>query len=342
MIKAALAKLVDKKALTKQEAYAVMKGIMAGEATPSQMAGFLVALRNKGETAEEIAGCALAMRDAAFPLMIHSKHLVDNCGTGGDQQGSLNISTAAAFVVAGAGFTVAKHGNRSISSHCGSADVLEALGVRIDPPSAVVEQCINMIGIGFMFAPSFHTSMKHVMPTRKELGIRTIFNLLGPLTNPARAQVQLIGVYDETLLKTIASVLKEMGQKGGLVVHSNGWDEITLHGKTHVAEMSKGKVSTYAWSAKDFGLPEISLKDLKGGDADQNAARIKGIFEGKKDPASFVVIANAAALIWVAEKNYGRKKCSLKDAVHMATHSIQSGSALKKLNELVEMTHMIE
>ncbi|MCB4755603.1 MAG: anthranilate phosphoribosyltransferase [Elusimicrobia bacterium] len=341
MIKEAIGKLIDKQDLTQKEAYAIMKEIMGGQATPSQMAGFLVALRNKGETAEEIAGCALSMRDATFPLSVESKLLVDCCGTGGDGKGGINISTAAAFVVAGAGVKVAKHGNRCISSHSGSADVLEALGIRIDPPPAITEKAIDTIGIGFLFAPSYHTSMKNVMPTRRELGIRTVFNLLGPLTNPARVQVQLIGLYDPRLLKTIALVLKVMGHKGGLVVHSDGWDEITLEGKTKVAELHKGKIFTYEWTAKDFGLPKVPNKVLRGGDPSQNAERIRNVFKGEKDSLRHVVVANAAATLWVAEKNYGSAKITLKDAVKRAEEAIDSGQALKKLETLADVSHML-
>ena len=222
MIKAALAKIIENKNLTKAEAYESMTDIMKGVATPSQIAGFLVALRMKTETIEEIAGLALAMRDASKSLTLYPKLLVDCCGTGGDGQGGLNLSTAAAFVVAGAGLTVAKHGNRSISSRCGSADLLEILGVKVDPPTAAIEQSINVAGIGFLFAPNFHPAMKNVMPTRKELGIRTVFNILGPLTNPAKAQVQLVGVYSEKMTSVIANVLAKMNLKGGLVVHSHG------------------------------------------------------------------------------------------------------------------------
>jgi anthranilate phosphoribosyltransferase len=231
MIREAIAKLVEGEDLSKKDTYAVMKDIMQGQATPSQIAGFLVALRDKGETIDEIAGCALAMRDMAVPLKVKAKHVVDCCGTGGDSKGGLNISTAASFVAAGAGLTVAKHGNRSVSSRCGSADVLEIMGVRLDPPAAVVEYSLNNAGIGFLFAPSFHPAMKYAMPTRKELGIRTVFNILGPLTNPAHADVQLIGVFDPAMTKHLANVIARMGHKGALVVHSNGWDEITLEGK---------------------------------------------------------------------------------------------------------------
>jgi anthranilate phosphoribosyltransferase len=342
VIKEVIAKLVEGENLKQADAYVVMKEIMEGAATPSQIAGFLVALRNKGETADEIAGCALAMRDSAQMMALTPSLIVDSCGTGGDGQGGLNVSTAASFVVAGAGFTVAKHGNRSISSKCGSADVLEALGVRVDPPSFVVEQSINTIGIGFMFAPEFHPAMRHAMPTRKELGIRTIFNMLGPLTNPARASVQLIGVYKEELTGMIANVLAKMGHKAGLVVHSHGWDEITLDGPTHVAEMIGRKVKRYKLTHKDFGLPKVAVKHLKGADAEGNAAAIRQILEGKKTPARDVIAANAAALIWITERATGEKSFSLKEAVARAQQSIDSGEAARKMRAMAELSRTIE
>ncbi len=342
MIKEAIGKLIQNKDLTKQEAYDSMKDIMTGVATPSQVAGFLVGLLVKGETAMEIAGLALSMRDAAHPLTVHSADLVDCCGTGGDGQRGLNVSTAAAFVVAGAGFNVAKHGNRSVSSQSGSADVLEILGVKIDPPSAAVELSINQAGIGFLFAPHYHPAMKYAMPTRKELGIRTVFNILGPLTNPGKAQVQLIGVYDPRLVKLLPQVMKEMGHKAGLVVHSGGWDEITLQGKTQVGELFEGRIKFYTWSAKDFGLPKVDPKHLRGGDAHANAETIIKILSGGVVPARHVVVANAAALIWIAERAFHKNKITLKEAVHRAEESIHSGKAQQKLKEMAEISHSLD
>jgi len=342
VIKEAISKLIDGGDLKRVEAYEAMKEIMGGAATPSQIAGFLVALRSKGETPEEIAGCALSMRDAATTLALKSKRIVDTCGTGGDGKSALNVSTAAAFVVAGAGLTVAKHGNRAISSKCGSADVLEKLGVRIDPPAAVVEECLNKLGIGFMFAPNFHPAMKNAMPTRRELGVRTVFNLLGPLTNPARAKVQLIGVFDKALLRPIAQVMGQMGHLAGLVVNSNGWDEVTLDNPTDVAEVFKGKVKTYRWTHKDFGLPKVSSKHLAGGDAEVNANLIRTVLNGARHPSRDVIVANAAALIWIAERAFTGKPFSLKDAVAKANQSIDSGAALEKCVRLAETSRMIE
>jgi anthranilate phosphoribosyltransferase len=342
VIKDALDLLLSKKDLKRKQAYEAMQEIMTGAATPSQIAGFLIALRAKGEKPEEIAGCALSMRDAATQLSLKTDRVVDTCGTGGDGKCSLNVSTAAAFVVAGAGLTVAKHGNRGISSKCGSADVLEALGVKIDPPVAVVEECLNTAGIGFMFAPSFHPAMKHAMPTRRELGVRTVFNILGPLTNPARAAVQLIGVYRKELIRPIAEVMALMGHRAGLALHSNGWDEITLDGKTDVAEVFKGRIRTYAWTHKDFGLPKVSSKHLAGGDAQANASTIQGILDGQKHPARDVIIANAAALIWIAERAYVNRAFTLKDAVKRAAASIDTRAALEKCKQMADISRMIE
>jgi len=339
MIKESIAKLLDKKNLDKSEAYETMKDIMSGKATPSLVAGFLVALRMKGETADEVAGCALAMRDAANPVIVNGKKVVDNCGTGGDGKGGLNLSTAAAFVVAGAGIPVAKHGNKSISSKCGSADVLAELGVKIDTPPLVTENCIKEAGIGFMFAPNFHPAMRYAMPTRKELGVRTVFNILGPLSNPAKVKVQLIGVYDPSLLDLMARVMLEMGQESGLVVHTDGWDEISLTGTTQVAELYQKKITHYKLEPADFGLSKGTPEALKGGDAGQNAKIIREILEGKKHPAADAVIANAAALIWITERTYGNKDFKLKEAVKKAKDSIQSGEALKRLTRMSEVSH---
>jgi len=343
MIKEAIARIIDGVDMTQREAYDVMRDILSAQATPSQMAGFLVALRNKGETVQEIAGLAGGMRDSAAPFVVHPKNLVDCCGTGGDGQGGFNVSTSAAFVVAGAGLSVAKHGNRSISSHSGSADVLEMLGIRVDAPIACVENCLNVVGIAFLFAPQFHLSMKHVMPTRRELGIRTVFNILGPLTNPARTRVQLIGLASKELIPVIGKTLALLGHKAGLVVHSHGWDEITLAGPTQVCEMMNGKVKNYIWTNKDFGLPRVGLKDLKGGDPKQNADVILQILNGAKTLMRNVVVANAAALIWISERAYNNQKnLKLKDAVKMAEESIDSGRALKKCQQLAEMSHSMD
>jgi anthranilate phosphoribosyltransferase len=342
MIKEAIVSLLEDKNLSKKEAYAAMKDIMTGQATPSQIGGYLVALRKKGETVEEIAGMALAMRDSAVPLTIHPVNLVDCCGTGGDSQGGLNVSTAASFVVAAAGFTVAKHGNRSITSQSGSADVLEMMGIRVDSPTAAMEHAINAAGIGFLFAPVFHPAMKYAMPTRKELGFRTVFNILGPLTNPAKAQVQLIGVFNPKLQADIANVLKLMGHKAGLVVHSHGWDEITLMGPTRVSELFKGKVKSYTWTNKDFNLPRLKPVDLKGGTPAENAKLILDVLKGHQHPARHAVIANAAALIWISARAYNNSKATLKESVTRAEEALTSGRAFHKFQQLAEISHSLD
>ena len=341
-MKETLTRLIEGRDLKRAEAYDAMTSIMSGAATPSQIAGFLVALRAKGETADEIAGCALSMRDAATKLSIKTDRVVDTCGTGGDGRSSLNVSTAAACVAAGAGLTVAKHGNRAISSKCGSADVLEAMGIRVDPPTAVVEACLNDVGIGFLFAPNFHPAIKHAMPTRRELGVRTVFNILGPLTNPARARVQLIGVFHRELAPTLAKVMGQMGHLAGLAVHSNGWDEITLDNRTDVSEVFSGKVKSYSWTHRDFGLPKVASKHLTGSDAAGNAAVIRTILAGKPHPARAVVVANAAALLWIARRAFDRKKWTLKESVLEADRAISSGAALAKCDGLIETSKLVE
>lgn len=341
-MKKILEKVMNKKNLSQDEAYQTMKDIMLGKVTSPQIAGLLVALRMKGESVDEVAGLALAMRDAATQVALQGKEIVDNCGTGGDGKGSFNISTAAAIVVAGAGFHVAKHGNRSISSKCGSADVLEVMGVKINPPTALVERCIDEVGMGFLFAPNFHPAMKFAMPTRKELGVRTVFNILGPLTNPARASVQLIGVYDPKISLLIAEVLKKMGHRAGLVVHSEGWDEILLDKSIAVVEMVEGSIREHVWTNESFGLDRVDSSDLKGGDVKQNAQHIFDILDGKKGPKRDVVVANAAALIWIATRAFRKKEISLTDAVGEAQTSIDSGKAKSIFSKMAETTQCIE
>jgi anthranilate phosphoribosyltransferase len=270
---------------------------------------------------------------------VHAPVVVDTCGTGGDKQGSFNISTGAAFVVAGAGFTVAKHGNRSISSQCGSADVLEALGVNIDPGPVVVEKCLNEIGIGFLFAPAFHPAMKHAMPVRKELAVRTVFNVLGPLTNPAGANAQVIGVFSAKLVDTIAKVLVHLGAKHALVVHGAGHDEIALSGKTVAAEIDNGRVRKRVLTHNDFGLKAVPAGALRGGDKTENADILRRIYAGEKSFQRDAVVANAAACVLVAARAAGRKDVkNLKDARRVAEDSIDSGAAAEKLQRLVGLT----
>ncbi len=339
MIQAAISKLVEEMDLTFSEAREAVGEILGGQTPASQIASFLIALRMKGETPEEIAGCAEAMRGAATRIRLSDRAVADTCGTGGDKQGSFNISTAAAFVVAGAGFTVAKHGNRSISSQCGSADVLEALGVKVDPGVAVVEKCLREIGIGFLFAPAFHPAMKYAMPVRRELAVRTVFNILGPLSNPAGANAQVIGVYSNQLVDMLAKVLVRLGTKESMVVHGSGHDEITLSGKTTVAEIVKGRIRKRTITARDFGFKPVSNGALRGGTKEENAEIIRRILKGEAGPQRDAVAANAAAAILVAARTAGRRDVkNLKDGRYLAEQSIDSGRAREKLERLAQMT----
>jgi anthranilate phosphoribosyltransferase len=336
MIKEAISKLIEGKDLALQEAEEVMNEIMSGNATDAQIAGFLVALRLKGETIEEITACAKVMREKASRIKPkRQSELVDVVGTGGDKSGTFNISTAAAFVVAGAGIPVAKHGNKGVSSKSGSADVLTALGINIALEPKQVEQCIDEVGIGYMFAPKFHGAMKYAIGPRKELAIRTVFNILGPLTNPAEAPYELMGVFDEKLTEPLAEVLGLLGAKHALVVHGNGLDEITLEAETTVSEVKEKHVTTYKIKPTDFGMKLASLDDIKGNTPEDNAKIILSILKGEeKGPKRDVVVLNAAAAIFVAGK-----ADNLKEAVKIAEDSIDSGKALEKLNQLVEWTN---
>lgn len=340
MIQSMLAQLVEQKDLTFPEARESVGEIFSGRVPPNLVAGFLIALRMKGETVDEIAGAAEAMRGAATRIHLPSVPVItDTCGTGGDKKGSFNISTAAAFVVAGAGFTVAKHGNRSISSACGSADVLEALGVKIDSPVSVVERCLKEIGIGFLFAPAFHPAMKHAMPVRRELGVRTVFNLLGPLTNPAGANAQVIGVFSDKMVEVIAHVLVRLGTRHSMVVHGAGHDEITLFGKTRVVEIIEGRLHRRMVTAADFGFKRQSSRALQGGDKEHNAGIICRILAGEPGAQRDAVVANAAAALLVASRAAGNRDVkTLKQARRMAEHSIDSGAAREKLEKLVGMS----
>lgn len=341
MIEAAIAKLVDRQDLTFDEARESVAEVFGGGVSPARVAGFLVALRMKGETVDEIAGAAAAMRAAA--TRVHAGDvpvLADTCGTGGDRQGSFNISTTAAFVVAGAGVPVAKHGNRSISSKCGSADVLETLGVKIDPGPAVVEKCLRDIGLAFFFAPAFHPAMKHAMPVRRELGVRTVFNVLGPLTNPAGANAQVIGVYSAAMAETLARVLVRLGTRYSLLVHGAGHDEIVLSGSTHCVEILDGRVRRKKWTPADFGFKRHAPGLLAGGDKEDNANILRRILSGEAGPARDAVVANAAAALWVAARAAGRKDLkSLKDARRAAESAIDSGAAKDKLERLVALSN---
>ena len=346
MITDALQRIANQReSLTREEARAVMTEVFSGSATDAQIAALLVALHMKGETVEEIVGFAEAMRAAAEPLPLHQDSaldvsgtgrdaLVDTCGTGGDARGTFNISTATAFVVAGAGVRVAKHGNRSLSSKCGSADVMEALGVKISLPTAALAKCLEEIGIAFLFAPAMHSAMKYVQPARRELRLRTIFNLLGPLTNPARASAQVVGVYSLDLVEQLAEALSMLGVHRALVVHGlDGLDEITITGPTRIAEVREGNVRTYEVTPEEFGIKRAPLEDISGGDAEANAAIIREILAGKKSPRRDVVLLNAAAALVAA----GRAE-HLGDALPLAARSIDSGAAAAKLAALVQFT----
>jgi anthranilate phosphoribosyltransferase len=335
MIKKAISMLIKGRDLTENEMIEVMNEVMTGEASPAQISAFITALRIKGETVPEITGAARVMREKATKINVKATRVVDTCGTGGDETMTFNISTAAAFVVAGAGVIVAKHGNRSVSSKCGSADVLKALGVNIEVKVERVERCLKEIGIGFLFAPMLHGAMKYAGPVRREIGIRTIFNILGPLTNPAGAHCQLLGVYDPLLTDIIAMVLNNLGSEHAFVVRGeDGLDEITLAAATKVTELKNKSVKTYHIKPEDFGFERCASEDLKGGNAEENARIILDIFNGMKGPQRDVVLLNAAAAI-VA----GGKVENLDEGVAVARGSLDQGLALEKLNALIEMTN---
>ncbi len=333
----ALHKAAEKTHLTAEEASAAMNEILDGEVDPALIGALLVALRMKGETVDEIVGCARSMRRhaAAVPLTaLDREELVDTCGTGGDGAGTFNISTATALVVAGAGVPVAKHGNRSISSRCGSADVLEALGVQVALGPEHVARSIEQVGVGFMFAPRFHPAMKYAQPVRGQLKMRTIFNVLGPLTNPAGAGAQVVGVFAERLVPMIAEALAGLGLRRAFVVHGkDGLDEITTTGVTTVAEVRDGDVTLSKVKPADFGLPEARAEDLAGGDVAANSAIVKGILEGRPGPRRDIVVANAAAALVAA----GRAE-DFRAGAGEAARSIDSGEAAERLRQLAELT----
>ena len=330
-----IASLVKRQDLSREQAASAMEMLMTGEAIPTHVSAFLVALAMKGETVDEITGLAEIMRKMATPIHTDRKPLVDTCGTGGDHSNTFNISTAAAFVVAGAGVAVAKHGNRSASSQCGSADVLESLGINIEAGPDRVGACIDEAGIGFLFARTLHTAMKHVAPVRSELKIRTVFNILGPLTNPARACGQVMGVFDSTLVEPLAHVLANLGARRAFVVAgSDGLDELTLGGPSLVAEAANGDVKTYEIDARDLGLSTASRDAIVGGDAATNAAILRGVLEGKPGPHRDVVVLNAAAGILA-----GQDGGEWREAIQAAQRSIDSGAALEKLEQLSRISH---
>ncbi len=312
-----------------------MQMLMEGEATPAQMAAFLVALHMKGETVEEITGLAETMRAFATPIQTSRTPLVDTCGTGGDHANTFNISTAAAFVVAGAGLAVAKHGNRSASSQCGSADVLEALGVNIEATPETVGRCIDETGLGFLFARNFHGAMKHVAPVRAQLKTRTVFNILGPLTNPARATRQIMGVFDRALVEPLAQVLLNLGAERAFVVAgSDGLDEFTLAGPTFVAEAVGGSVQSYEITPEQLGLKPADRDAVQGGTAETNARILREVLEGKAGPHRDIVLMNAACGVLA-----GREGGGMAEALEEAKTSIDSGAARQKLEDLIAFTN---
>jgi anthranilate phosphoribosyltransferase len=335
MIKEAIAKVVQREDLDESQMMEVMDEVMEGKATPAQIAAFITGLRIKGETVEEVTGAARIMRRKATRIDARSPIIVDTCGTGGDGMQSFNISTTAAFVVAAAGLTVAKHGNRAVSSGCGSADVLEALGVNISAQPEIVEECIHQIGIGFLFAPKLHGAMKYAIGPRREIGIRTIFNMLGPLTNPAGATSQLIGVYDPRLTEMFAGVLKNLGTKTAFVVHgSDGLDEATVTGKTRVTELRNGLINTYDIDPALFFGDIFPGKDLLGGDASVNAEITKGVLTGSSGACRNIVLLNAALAIMA-----GEMARNIKEGIEIAKECIDSGAAIKKLQALIELSN---
>ncbi|MCC6713085.1 MAG: anthranilate phosphoribosyltransferase [Candidatus Dadabacteria bacterium] len=336
MIKEAIAKLVERIDLEEDEMSEVIETMMEGEATPGQISAFLVALRMKGESVPEITGAAKVLLDKATRISSGYDVVVDLCGTGGDSQGTFNVSTVAALVVAGAGVPVAKHGNRSVSSYVGSADVLEALGVDISPSPEIAERCLRDVGMVFLFAPLYHPAMKNISVPRKEIGIRTIFNIIGPIVNPAGVKHQVIGVYSEVLLDPMIKVLRNLGHKGAMIVHgSDSMDEITVTGKTVIAELKDGMVKKFQFDPSEIGIKKRNIAELKGGKSpEENAALLVSILKGEEREARRdIVLLNAAAAIYVSGTSP-----DFEDALGRAAESIDSGKAYAKLEDLVRAT----
>lgn len=333
-MKELIQKLMNGEHLTQEEAIEAMNLLMSGEATPSQIAGFLIAMRMKGETVDEITGFATAMRAKANRVYLKAD-AIDIVGTGGDGANTFNISTASAFVTAAAGMPVAKHGNRAASSKCGTADVLEALGANITLTPEKAAECIEKVGICFMFAQSYHSAMKHVAGTRRELGVRTVFNILGPLSNPAFVRYQLLGVPAKTYLLPLAEVLRGLGVKHAMVVHSeDGLDEISIAAPTSVCELKDGHITSYTIAPEDFGLQRGSMSDLRGGSASENAEILKNIFQGLSGPKRDVVLMNAGAALYTAEK-----ATSIAEGIEMAAKVIDRGAALQTLNQFIVVSN---
>lgn len=340
MIKEAIGKVVTHTDLSEQEMIGVMDEVMSGSATEAQIGAFITALRMKGETVDEIAGAAKVMREKATKVKTPGAgDVIDIVGTGGDASGTFNVSTTTAFVAAGAGLIVAKHGNRAISSHCGSADVLEALGVNLNLTAEQIGQCISQAGIGFMFAPMLHGAMKHAIGPRREIGIRTVFNVLGPLTNPANANVYLLGVYAPELVETLAGVLARFDVKRAMVVCGEGnIDEITITGETKVADLVDGKIRSYTIKPEDVGLSRASLRDIRGGDtAEKSADQLRSVLRGEAGPCLDMVLMNGGAALVAAGK-----AADLQSGVDLARQTIESGAAMAKLDALVAVSNEVD
>lgn len=334
-IQQAINTVIEGNHLNTEQMTSVMRAVMSGEATPAQVAGFLVALRMKGEVVEELTAAASVMRELSIKVNIATDNLVDTCGTGGDSKGTFNVSTTAAFVVAAAGARVAKHGNRSVSSKSGSADLLEIAGVNLQLTPNQVAKCIEEIGIGFLFAPAHHSAMKHAIGPRKELGVRTMFNLLGPLTNPANAPHQVLGVFSEQWIEPLANVLQSLGSKHVLVVHADdGLDEISIAGNTQIAELKNGAVSRYSISPQQFGIDEGILADIVAQDAAESLQIVNDVLENKVGAALNIVKLNAGAAIYASDK-----ATTLEEGVNLASDAIASGEAKNKFQQYIEYTN---
>ena len=330
MLKEAIAKLIEGKNLNEDEAISSLDCIMSGKATDAQIGSFITALRIKGETIEEDTGCAKVMREKAYKINPKIDYYIDTCGTGGDGSNTFNISTATAFVAAAGGVPVAKHGNRSVSSKSGSADVLESLGINIDVPPETAKECIEKVGIGFMFAPHFHKSMKYAAGPRKELGVRTIFNILGPLTNPANAKGKVLGVFDEKLTEPVANVLLNLGVEKAMVIHGlDGMDEITTTTRTKVSEVRDGSIINYYIDPEEYGFSLAKKEELLGGEAKENADIICSIFNGEKGKKRDIVLLNSAAALYV-----GKVTKSIEEGIELAAEIIDSKRAMEKVYEL--------
>jgi len=330
-IQTTLHNLLNNQDLTTEEMRAVMRAMMHGELTDAQIAGFLIALRCKGETVTEIAAAVSVLRELVQRVVVPGEHVIDTCGTGGDGANTFNISTAAAFVVAAAGGKVAKHGNRSVSSRCGSADVLEAAGINLDMSAAQVAECINEVGVGFLFAAKHHSAVRHTVGPRKEMGVRTLFNLIGPMANPAQAAHQLIGVFDRQWLTPVAQVLKKLGSRHVLVVHAeDGLDEISIAAPTYIAELKNNEIHTYMLTPEQFGLSRQSLDDLAVDNAFASLAIINHVLDNQPGPARDIVALNAGAAIYAADLAE-----SLADGVKKALYYLENGAAKTKLQALI-------